>query len=595
MIFDTRMPIRCTKQSHLRLLVLAGLLVAITSQRLWLIPPEKAGDGIVETGYFLLAAQFLIWVAMLLWAARAVDWRRRLRPHLWGLLVAMALGSSLHLLQPHQFRVMNDEFALLNTSRSMHFHQKAGMLPQALHMDGELVDPRWAADKRSLGFQFLLSLVHRFTGYRPANAFVLNFAVTLAFFAALYAVLFRASRDRWLATCGLFLIASLPLLTHIATSGGYDLLNAALILGFILSAQAYLRNPTATHLSVFVYTSLFLAQIRYESVLYLFGLAALVVVTWWRQREIRLSAVAAVSPVFLFLPLMANAHMFAHEQLQDNLLRTGGETFMDLSHLASNAADALHFLFIPSSSELNSVPLAAAITLGLLASIYRCRWPQDGRGMTHEILPVLAAWMAAFLCFLVMLANFWGKLTDPQASRFVIPLITASLPLAVRVWTSVPPSKLARMIFSLIAAGLFMAFGAQRAFWKLLPMRDPGSVYQEWIIQRSSQRADPTVLYACDGTLGLVANGHSVIPVEMLNLFPEESFEILKESSLSTIEVFELLPPHGSTVQLDHLPGARRLDQNRFDTKTLSEIKLPGGLLGRHSRVKAVRPVPESP
>lgn len=579
----------------MRFLVLTGLLVAITSLRLWVIPPEKAGNWIVETGYFLLAAQFLIWVALLLWVARTVNWRERLWPHRSGLLVAMALGGSLHLLQPHQFRVMNDEFALLNTSMSMHFHQKAGMLPQAIHIDGELVDPQWVADKRSLGFQFLLSLVHRFTGYRPANAFVLNFAVTLAFFVALYAVLFRASRDRWLAISGLFLIASLPLLTHIATSGGYDLLNAVLILGFILSGQAYLRNPTATHLSLFVYTTLFLAQIRYESVLYLLGLAALVGMTWWRQREIRLSVVAAVSPIFLFLPLMANAHMFAHEQLQDNLVRTGDETFMALSNLASNAADGLHFLFIPSSSELNSAPIAGAITLGLLATIYSWRWHPRKRIMTHGILPVLAAWVPAIICFLVMLANFWGKLTDPQASRFVLPLITASLPLAVLFWACYPPSKKIRMICSLIAAGLFMSLAAQRTLWKMYPVQDAGSAYQEWIVQRSNQGTDPKILYACDGTLGLVANGHSVIPVEVLNLFPGESIDILKESSLAAIEVFELLPPSDSGARLDNAPGTRRLEQDRFDTNILSEIKLPGGLLGRHSRIKAIRPAPESP
>ena len=257
----------------LKLSILAGLLALVICLRWIIIPPDEAGDLVVRTGYYLVGLNLLLFLFYFGRYLLSVMNTHELKGHVPGLVVCLILTLITHLQEPHRFKVLNDEYALLNNSMAMHFYQKAGLMGQAHIIDGHLQHDNFTAGKRSLFFQTLLSVVHSVSGYRPANAFILNFFITGFFFTALYFTLGLLVRQPLLVYFGLVTVASIPLLPNIATSAGYDLLNAAMLLLFLLVATTYLKSPTSDRQAVLVLTCLLLAQVRYESILYLLALA----------------------------------------------------------------------------------------------------------------------------------------------------------------------------------------------------------------------------------------------------------------------------------------------------------------------------------
>ncbi len=93
---------------------------------------------------------------------------------------------------------------------------------------------------------FLVSVLHDLTGYRPENVFVLNTALTFILLGLTYAVARRLA-GRGAGIVAVLLLTGLPLLAQNATGGGFELLNAVLILGTLLLEHQFRRDQRHTH------------------------------------------------------------------------------------------------------------------------------------------------------------------------------------------------------------------------------------------------------------------------------------------------------------------------------------------------------------
>jgi hypothetical protein len=570
------MTLTITRLNLLKLAVLAMLLATVLILRFLVIPPEEVGELVVQTGYYFVGLNFLLFVfyfGRFLLSKLSRQW---LQSHFLGLIICLILTLITQIQEPHQFKVLNDEYALLNNSMAMHYYQKAGLMGQAHIIDGELQHEEFTAGKRGLFFQYLLSLVHGLSGYRPTNAFILNFLVTGFFFTALYLVLNSLVNRPLLVYTGLFAAASIPLLPHIATSGGYDLLNISMILLFVLVGKAYLKSPSPGLQSAFVLSTLLLAQVRYESILYLLALAALVAFTWWRQGELKLSWVSAFSPVFLFIPLMLNAHMFANDALQDAGVRDAGQSFIGMEFLWTNLKDAARFFFIQDSSILNSVTVSvlAAAGFGFLILLLIRERKAIITGSKGALLVFSAVTAIVVLCFLVMEIHFWGILTDPQATRFAIPVYIIGSVCGICLLNEILRGKsLEWMAFGmgmiLLGSNAF-SLGSKRATLEdwVIPR------YNEWIIGYATTNPVESCLYACDGTLGLVANKRAALPIEVVNLLPEEIAELVRSGMYDSVIAFELLYIDETSEIPVPMPTITGLNRQRLACEIVAEKTL---------------------
>jgi hypothetical protein len=214
-------------------------------------------------------------------------------------VLAVGLGSAVLLThETFGFKIVMDEIMLLGTSMSMHFDKTVLTPMRGNDIQGSFVILDGMMDKRPLFFPFLVSLLHDVTGYRPANAFVLNGGLTVVFLS-LVNLVGRLLAGRVAGWLGVALFAGLPLLAHNATGGGFELLNLVMILGTLLLGARLVERRDDTSMTAFCFSALLLAQVRYESVIYLLPVAGIVLWVWWRAGRLILPWPVIFAPLLM--------------------------------------------------------------------------------------------------------------------------------------------------------------------------------------------------------------------------------------------------------------------------------------------------------
>jgi hypothetical protein len=372
--------------------------------------------------YHVILLTFAGWCAMLwqLWARRSPESglsRRELL--LAGLTIAllsvMAINS-----EPFRSKVLYDEFVLQSTAYNMHYFRDTATMVRGYDILGTFLSLDNYLDKRPNFYPFLISLVHDLTGYRPANAYVLNaalFPVTLGL--AYY--LGRRLAGQWGALLVVLLLGSLPLLGQNATGSGMELLNFCMILVVAALGGAYLRQPDPTRLSALVLGAVLLAQSRYESALYVLPAGIIILIGWWKRGEIILSWTGVVAPLLL-LPIALQNKVLNNTRWQWEL-KEDQNTRFSVDYLANNLESAREFLLSTTQRYANSLTLTilGALALGWLAWHLLRRRPAL-READGDRLALFLVGLAAIANTVLIMFYYWSSFNDPMASRFSLPL-----------------------------------------------------------------------------------------------------------------------------------------------------------------------------
>jgi hypothetical protein len=120
------------------------------------------------------------------------------------------------------------------------------------------------------------------------------------------------------------------------------------------------------------------------------------------------------------------------------------------------------------------------------------------------------------------------------------------------------------------------------------------SYFQEWAIAQSHKWPADSTLFACDGTLGLVANQKAVLPVEVINLHPANAIQLLQDGTYENIIVFEPYIKNGDSGQLHPVPSVWELNKQAFSFEVVAEIRLRPPFGARAYRLTALREMPDS-
>ncbi len=408
-----------------------GLFAASAVLAIWLafvaVAPARAERLIVQGGYYYILAVFALWVffGARVAAARRGVWTAWLRaPGLVGLFLVAATAFAVWT-DVFAHKVLFDEYVLEGTAWHMHLTKEVGTPLRAYDFSGTWLVIDTFLDKRPYFFAFLVSLLHDLTGFRLENVFVLNVALAFLLLAATY-WLVRAITGR--VAPGLIavaLLATLPLFGQNATGASMELLNLAMIAGVMLAAVLYLRAPGDDRLSVLVLGAVLLAQTRYESVLFVFPAAAVIVLGWWRTKRVFLPWPALLAPLLL-VPYVWHDRFVSTKPILWQL-REGETTRFAWSYVGNNLEGARHFFFSLAPAQPNSLWLAvvglAAVGWGVVRLWQRWR--------ARELAPVIATaeFSVAALFALTIAANlgmlmfyYWSRLDEPIASRFALPL-----------------------------------------------------------------------------------------------------------------------------------------------------------------------------
>lgn len=408
-------------------LLLLSSLLAIALGFL-VIPDALAIKLVSKAGFWIVLLTFALFLQAL-WRTFRPDLAAFDRRSLdWASVGVVTAGGIILLVhEPIGFKILMDEVMLLGTSMSMHFDKTVLTPIRGSDFQGTFVILEGIMDKRPLFFPFLASLIHDLTGYRPGNLFILNGALTFVFLGLVQA-LGRQLGGRAAGWLAVTLCAGFPLLAQNATGGGFELLNLVMILATLLLGARYAAKRDGAALTAFCFSALLLAQVRYESVIYLLPVAGLVLWVWLQDGRAEVPWPVIAAPLLMVHYPLQHRIFDLRATAWELASKPGYEKVFSPAYIPENLQHALNFFFARPSDQPNSLVLS---TLGLLAVPFFLLLVLKRVRTLRTEPPISLATLFFTLGFAIqfglMMCYFWGKFDDVVIRRLSLPTHLALL------------------------------------------------------------------------------------------------------------------------------------------------------------------------
>ena len=552
------------------------------------ISPYVAKLLITAGGYYYMLGLFALfgWLGFRVAAPRRTVWLGWIRRPGWpGALILLATAFALWS-DPFKHKVLYDEYVLQGTALHMHATKEIGTVIRAYDIAGSWVPIDTFLDKRPYFFTFLVSLVHDLTGYRIANMFLVNVALTPLLFALVY-WLGREVAGRGAALLAVGLLATMPLLGQNATGAGMELHNLAMLALTMALAVLWLRAPDEDRLSLLVLGAILLAQSRYESAIFVVPVAVVIVAGWINAGRLILPWPAMVAPLLLVPRVWHNRFLDASPLLWQ--LNEGQTSRFGLDYLPGNLTGAWTFFFNLRPALANSWFLSALGSAGLAWFLWvACCWARrPGRAPLAPAALALMAFGAGIVGNLVLIMfYYWSRLDDTIASRFALPtcllLALSSAWFVHRFETGrVPAVRLATLAF----AGWLLVWGLPVLAQRLYTSQNLVMQEVEWEHDELLKRPGPVLFVSNKSTIPFVLWR---IPTINTSVARQRSAQIgyhLREGTFKEVIVAQALRPTSAKGEMgvdpdDLMPASYRLEpivEKRF-----------GGRYSRLSRMVAI-------
>lgn len=409
------------------LLLFAAAAVLAVLVGFVLVKPATTQRLIVQGGYYYILSVFVVWI---FYAWRVAGPRRAVwgpwlrRPGRVGLFLVAATVFAIGT-DSFAHKVLFDEYVLQGTAWHMHLTKEIGTPLRGYDFNGTWLVIDTFLDKRPYFFTFLIALVHDLTGFRLANAFALNVACTFIALGATFWLVRALTARVAPALLAVALLATLPLFGQNATGASMELLNLTMIAVVMVAAILYLRAPGADRLAFLVLGAVLLAQTRYESVLFVFPVAGVIALGWWRAGRLILPWPAIIAPLLL-VPYVWHDRFVATKPILWQL-REGESTRFAWHYLPGNLEGAKNFFLSISPVQPNSLWLVLVGAGGIAWGLVRLvgRWRKNSAVPTPPLSP--AMWVLAVFALTIaanlglLMFYYWSRLDEPIATRFALP------------------------------------------------------------------------------------------------------------------------------------------------------------------------------
>jgi hypothetical protein len=553
----------------------------------------QAGHLIIRFGYYYILGVFWLFVvyARRLAIQRAEVWRGWLRhPGAGG--AAVVLGTLFALWSDtFQHKILYDEYVIQGTAYVMHAMKQVSTVIRAYDLQGTwvILDPY--LDKRPYFFPFLVSLLHDLTGYRLGNLFAVNVACAAALLGLLYWFA-RELAGRRPAILAVALMAVLPLFGQNATGAGMDLHNLTMIALVACLGTLYLKAPSDDRLSLFVLGSVLLTQSRYESVIFILPVAAVVFAGWLRAGRVILPWVVIGAPL-LFVPYAWHSKVLAAEPVFWQL-KEGQTSPFGLDNVASNFRGDVDFLFNTGPGLANSWILSVAGLLGLgwlgwEAWVWLRR---DRPPLAPAAFVGIAFGLGVGVHFLILLFYWWAKFDDLMASRFALPLCLSFAILAAALVGALSRRRIPALPVAWTALAAWLLLAGMPAYnLRFYTVHNLGMQQIAW--ERSVLRGSPGPLLVISNksTLPFILSRTESILKDVAVLRSDDLRFHMQQETFRTVVVTQAVRPTPG--------GGRGVDPEdvmppRFHLEFIAERRF-GDSWDRISRVVSVDPAPAEP
>ena len=442
-----------------RRLWLFGLICALAAATGFYLVPDRLALGIVtDAGYWCVLAAFVLFVGAL-WRAFRPDLEgiRRAGPAGldWASVAVVGLGGTVLIVhEAFGFKIVMDELMLAGTSMNMHFTRTVLTPFRGTDIHGTFVIVEGMMDKRPLFFPFLESIIHDLTGYRPENAFVLNGILVYVFLALVFAAgrMLAGRQAGWL---GVALFAGLPLLGQNATGGGFELLNLVMILATLLLGARLIARRDDASMAALCYGALLMAQVRYESAIFLLPVAGIVAWVWRREARAILPWPVMVAPVLMITTALQNRIFDIRASAWQLQSKPGYSRPFSLSYIPDNLAHASGFFFGKPTDQPDSYVLSALGCIALAFLLLLIAKRARALGAETPAFASTVFFSFAFAAhFGLMMCYFWGHFDDPVIRRLSLPTHLWMVLAVMAVLTQFPRPGVVRALIAVAVLGV---------------------------------------------------------------------------------------------------------------------------------------------
>ncbi|HBR92943.1 MAG TPA: hypothetical protein DEA90_02140 [Opitutae bacterium] len=422
-----------------------------------------------------------------------------IRRHKYGLLGILLSSWLLLGMQPMRFKILMDEPVLAATALQMHLEKEVLTVSKAYNIDGDFQLLGGYVDKRPYFYPFLVSLLHDLTGYRSNQGIVLNAILTPVFMGLLYiAGVWLWPRYGGFFAMALFLTA--PILSMVATGGGFDQLNLVMLLVVMIASRLYIDKPSPQSLNLLIGAGVLLAQTRYESALYVTAVGLIVALGWWRDRRIIVTKTLILAPLFM-LPVALLQRAF-HEDLWQ-LADTNAAAAFSISNGFENLLHAFNYFFSTQDTTPNSILLSILSVVAVVLFLFYWRRLYQEFGL--QSMAGVAILLVGALNFLILMGYHWGALDDIVATRLVLPYLLFQVLLVVKLAGLLHWPKLGPVLLIIVASYFIFYTRPLCARTDFLKHALPPAEAQ-WLRERVRERSDQNILF--------VTNRHLIALIE---------------------------------------------------------------------------------
>jgi hypothetical protein len=503
-------------QSNLFKFSIAALCIAAPVLAVTLPDYDRVMNFAIHWNYWLAAAIFVEFLVISFRVLKGVgtggmmNWVRLRR---FGLVSSLVLALFLQVGEPHKAKVLCDEGLICGVAYEMH-NERVAAFPVTMHtIEGKQAVTRFAADKRPVGYPFVLATFHDLTGYRYGNVFVLNAVFGFALLLLLYEFA-EPLIGRTGAVAVQLLLCTLPLVAQNATAAGFEVFNLCLIVALALAARRYLAMPGESGLDLFVAVGLVLSIARYESALYLAAILGIVVFKWVRERRITLTWFAVFSPLLLLSAYLSlrvftgNAGFFQEDHGQ----------FLSFSHLGGNLMAAYRFLAaMPKGNCANSL-IFGVVGVGSLVAFAYCLFDRKAKAVLGDArVVVFAILVVALVNTFIGLCENMGQWDVPIAARFALPIhLLFALCFAATLAVFLRGKTVPAFVPVVLAAWIVFVTSVQIARHDMTN-RCPFALEYPYFTDWAERNATSRDLFVMDFPPMLIMKGFSCAPISSLN------------------------------------------------------------------------------
>ena len=339
-----------------------------------------------------------------------------------GVVVLILAASAFQFVhEDFGYKILMDEYNLTATSMNIHLEKTAFTPTRGRIVEGEFEVVDGYVDKRPFLYPLLLSIIHDISGYAETNPFILNGILNGLLFLVIYLAGFHLGAKRG-GALAVLLLAGWPLVAQNATGAGFELLNFLLLSLVVFLSLSATRRPGLEKETLLVLAAILLANVRYESFIFLVPVILLIGLRWKSNTKLNPGWITVFSP-WLLLPLLFQNRWFRSREDLWELSGTVTEPF-SFAYMSENLGHGVAYFLNFGPEYPNSILLTVIGSISFfflcVASIRRFKNWITFRPRDYD---VLFLWGLAVMGHLVLIfAYHVGRLDSHFATRLGMPV-----------------------------------------------------------------------------------------------------------------------------------------------------------------------------